>query len=852
MRLSSGAFLTLQAAAVRPMVTMSAKSPPIARRAPHAVRFGKVEGEDRGTNPMDPPIEADDSLFWLRDDTRKDEEILGLLKEENAYTESRTAHLSTFRQSLYDEMLSHVQEDDDTHPSPAADGFEYWSRTIKGKSFRQYLRRAQAGVDAEEMTILDVNAVPSMPFFAENDKWDAAQCDVYAVEVSPAGKTLAYSVDGSGYETYVIRLKSLDTGVERDEQIEGTAGQVAWLSESVLAYVRLDAQHRPFQVWTHTVGTAQAEDVMIYEDLDNMFNVDCWTTRDGSLLMLESESKETTELHFVRTGSPGDRPTTVRARQPGVRYSADSHAPSGSLIITSNADGKVNRELLVASLDDPGDWRPLSVGGGDGAVQVLPHSASRSLDSVDVFKGFAAVSGREDGFTQVWIVPLADGTASCVAAGEAHRMAFEAESFTASLSGNRLFDPAGGALRVEYSSMTAPRSLLEYDTAAQTYQTLKVTPVPGYDASQYQTRRVEVTARDGVTVPMTLLWRRDKACPFGAEAAPSPCHLYGYGSYGICMDPSFSANRLALVDRGVVYAIAHIRGGGEMGFHSWYESSGKYLQKRNTFTDFVDCGSALVDMGVALEGRLSCEGRSAGGLLVGNVINMTPDLWCAAIAGVPFVDLMTTMCDPSIPLTTEEWEEWGNPNEERYYEYMRSYSPIDNVQEGVAYPSTLIVSGLNDPRVAYWEPAKWAQVLRSKVSNGDEMLLKVRAHGPHSLTIARRLLLHILLLGLAHSHVLPSPLYADGPGGRPLLGSAPTPLHSRATVRPLSSALLALSLTCVLPLPSLSTHRLPTATATCASWPTTLHGSWTNWARQTSKVMWIIRISRECACCDVV
>eukprot|EP00908_Phaeocystis_cordata_P019019 Transcript_30514.p1 GENE.Transcript_30514~~Transcript_30514.p1 ORF type:complete len:475 (+),score=229.44 Transcript_30514:1971-3395(+) len=429
-------------------------------------------------------------------------------------------------------------------------------------------------------------------------------------------------------------------------------------------------------------------------------------------------------MFFVPTATPTAAPTLIRPRQFGVRYDVDSHAPSRSVFLTSNADGLVNRQLYVASLDAPADWTPVTAGSeGAACAPVLAHSDTRSIDDVSAFDGFLAVSGREDGFTQLWVVPL-DGAGG--AAADAHRLAFEDASFTAYLGNNELFE-AGGKLRVEYSSMVSPRALREYDTSGFSFETLKVQPVPLYDASLYQTRRIEVTARDGENVPVTLLWRTD-AVP---EGQPAPCHLYGYGSYGICMDPSFSASRLALVDRGVVYAIAHIRGGGEMGHHRWYEAAGKYLQKRNTFTDFVDCGEALVERGIAQPGMLSCEGRSAGGLLVGNVVNMAPHLFCAAVAGVPFVDLMVTMCDPSIPLTTEEWEEWGNPNEAKYYEYMRSYSPIDTVVQGATYPKMLIVSGLNDPRVAYWEPTKWAQVLRAAVANGDDVLLKMDLAAGH-------------------------------------------------------------------------------------------------------------------------
>ena len=451
---------------------------------------------------------------------------------------------------------------------------------------------------------------------------------------------------------------------------------------------------------------------------------------------------------------------------PIYRYDVDSHAPSRSLFLTYNGDGKVNRELAVASLDEPSIWRPVqSCSAPSGALQqVLRHSQSRSIDGISVFSSFLVVDGREDGFTQLWVVPLSSGegpgedggSPAAEASGDAERMVFDEESFTAHEATNKLFDPKG-KLRVEYSSMTSPRALLEFNVAERTYTTLKVQPVPNYDASRYETKRIDVisrhlppptecmhpapsiyryetkridvTARDGQIVPVTLLWRPDATA---ADEGGSACHLYGYGSYGICIDPTFSSTRLALVDRGVVFAIAHVRGGGEMGHNSWYEKQGKYLAKRNTFFDFVDCATHLLDDGIARLGALSCEGRSAGGLLVGNVVNDAPQLFAACVAGVPFVDLMTTMCDPSIPLTTEEWEEWGNPNEEKYHDYMMSYSPINNVRADAGrYPAMLIVSGLNDPRVAYWEPTKWAQVLRSKVANGDDVLLKMDLDAGH-------------------------------------------------------------------------------------------------------------------------
>ena len=722
------------AASVRPLTVMSARTPPVARRVPHTVRFGRVEGENRGVNPMEPAIEKVDDLFWLRDDTRKDEEILGLLREENAYTESRTSHLDGFRKSLYDEMLSHIQEDDDTYPAPAADGFEYWSRNIKGKPFRQYLRRPIGADKTSEELYLDVNAVSTMEYFTATEGWDSTQCDVHEVDTSPSGNLLAYAVDGSGYETYNIRLKDLTTGSERDDEvIVGTGGGLAWAGETTLFYVKQDEAHRPYQVWRHTIGTQQAEDVLVYEDNDELFNVNCWTTRDGALIIIESESKETTELQFVQTSTPDQPPTMVRTRQYGVRYDVDSHAPSNALLLTSNINNKVNRELLVASIDSPSAWTPLIT--SDTSKPVLPHSTTRSIDSIACFDNFLAVGGREGGFTQIWVVPLAQRPESAtggeaqsgpLALNDAEVLSFVEGSFTA-FAGPNLRFAANNQLRLQYSSMTTPKTLFDYDINAKTYQTLKVQPVPNYDATKYITKRIEVSARDGQPVPVTLLMsvEVEKA----GKAAPT--HLYGYGSYGICMEPSFDASRLPLVDRGIVYAIAHIRGGGEMGHHAWYEAAGKYLAKRNTFYDFVDCAKHLIATGVTSPTALTCEGRSAGGLLVGNVVNDAPELFTAAIAGVPFVDLMTTMCDPSIPLTTEEWEEWGNPNEKTYYEYMLSYSPIDNIVKDANYPKMLLTSGLNDPRVAYWEPTKWAQVLRSTVANGEEILLKMDLAAGH-------------------------------------------------------------------------------------------------------------------------
>jgi len=362
---------------------------------------------------MDPPLELVDDLFWIRDDTRKSEEVLALLASENAYTDFKTAHLAEFREALYSEMLSHIQEDDEDHPVPAGDGFEYWYRTVKGKSFRQYLRRKIGAALESAQVYLDVNAVPTLPFFTANPNWDPKQCDVQSISPSPSGKLLAYCVDGSGYETYDVRLKDLESGQELDEAIRDTAGSIAWAGDATLFYTRHDKAHRPFQVWRHAIGTDPAGDSLVFEDLDELFWVGVSTSRDGSLAFIESESKETMEMHFIPTASPTDTPTVVRPRQFGVKYDAESHAPSRSLFLTSNVDGKRNRELLRASLDAPSQWEPIASPGGSGAC-VLSHCDERSVDYVQAFKDFLAVSGREGGFTKIWIVQL-DGSGAATA-----------------------------------------------------------------------------------------------------------------------------------------------------------------------------------------------------------------------------------------------------------------------------------------------------------------------------------------------------------------------------------------------------------------------------------------------------
>lgn len=483
----------------------AAGSPPTAKRVPHKVKIGKVAGENRGANPMEPAIELNDDYFWLRDDSRTDKEILGLLQEENAYTEEQTKHLETFRSILQKEMRGYVQsaEDDGLSRTPANDGYEYWSRTIEGSPLEQYVRRKIGTSEAGDVEIIF--------------EWDAAKSALGSIAMSPSGNWLACGLDETdGGESYTILLRDLRRGRELC-RIPKTRGAIVWVSDSALFYVKANSQNRPYQVWRHVPGTWPAEDVLVYEESNELFIVDCWMS--GPVFFISSTSKETTELHFIVNSAPGAPPTCIRARQQGVRYAATFHTPSRSFFITSNLGGKPNGEVFVATLEAPSDWSPLRAAGS----QVLAHSASRSLTGVVPFPSFLVVSGREDGCAQLWVVPLLPNRAE--AAGDAHRLAFDdgEDAYDVNLADGQ----ANDKLRVMYSSMIQPPTLLEYDVNSRKYEILGVQTPPNYDRNLYETKRIEVTARDGVKVPVTLLWRPDAVGNKLAEGGGgAPCHMY--------------------------------------------------------------------------------------------------------------------------------------------------------------------------------------------------------------------------------------------------------------------------------------------------------------------------------------
>ena len=695
--------------------TSNARSkPPVAKKKPHHVPFGTVEGEDRGAEAMPYQLSMADDYFWMRDDSRKDPEVIGHLRAENEYAAGQMAHLAGLRTAVYDEMLSHVQETDDALPYQSG-AFFYYSKTVKGLSYRIYCRKSELGDGAAEQVMLDMNQVSE----------GKAHCDLGCLRPSPDHATLCYTIDETGYETYKTYFLDLATGAVAEEDMPPNTGSVQWGADSrVVFYAVQDEAHRPYQLWKHVMGTPAADDELLFTEPDGLFWLGFGKSRSGRFLTLGLGSSETSEEHVLDLEAWTDPATPalphlacLQPREFGVQY--DSDHCGGHFYIVTNADGCKNRKLVRA---------PVGAPGRDGWEDVMPYDPAVYITDVDCFAGHVVVSGREGGFTGIWVLDVPAGGAGGGGGGGAalrkHKVSFEEEIYTAEVGVNRVFDTA--TLRFQYSSLTTPGSTFDYDMTQSTERALmKRTPVPNYDASLYACERTVATAADGTEVPMSLVWRKDKR----EAGKPMPTLLYGYGSYGICIDPEFSPTRVALLDRGMCYCIAHIRGGGEMG-RTWYEDEGKYLTKKNTFSDFVACAEHLLATGVTTAQTLGMTGRSAGGLLMGGVLNLAPQHFKCAIAGVPFVDLMNTMSDPSIPLTTGEWEEWGNPNAAKYFQYMLEYSPYDNVK-AQDYPAILITAGLHDPRVAYWEPAKWVAKLRDTKTDSNVLLIKTDLESGH-------------------------------------------------------------------------------------------------------------------------
>jgi len=670
--------------------------PPVAERRP-------VTLEAHGD------VRTDDWL-WLRD--KDDPAVIAHLEAENAYTEAVMGRTRVLQDALYAEMVARIEETDLSVPVRKGPWL-YYSRTVEGSSYGIHCRRAVDGpADAEEV-LLDENLLAD----------GHAYFSLGNFSISPDHRWLVYSTDTTGGERYTMRFRDLSTGAESAESIDDTSYGAAWANDNATVfYVRVDEAMRPFQLWRHRVGTDPSTDALVIEEPDDHFYLGVGRTKDDRYVLCGLDSKVTSEVRVLDADEPTSAFRVIEPRHPGIEYGVDhdrgdpaAGRPARFLIVTN--DGAEDFRLMEAPEDGPGreHW-----------TEVLPARSGVRLDAVDPFDRFLAVYEREDGGTRMRVIEHATGTSTPVVQPES----------PSTVWGEANPDYDATVLRYGYTSLATPRSVFDLDLESGELTLRKRQPVLGhFDPAHYRTERQWATAGDGTQVPLSLVYRPDLVADPVPGGDGAPCLLYGYGSYEASMDPTFSSLRLSLLDRGFVFAIAHVRGGGELGRH-WYEE-GKFAAKPNTFSDFVACARHLVAGGWTSPGRLVARGGSAGGLLMGAAVNLDPDLFRAVVAEVPFVDCLTTILDDSLPLTVLEWEEWGNPVEDpAIYRVMKAYSPYDNVAatgpdgSPVRYPDILATAGLSDPRVGFWEPAKWVAKLRA-ANPENRVLLKTEMGAGH-------------------------------------------------------------------------------------------------------------------------
>lgn len=631
-----------------------------------------------------------DDYAWLRD--KENPEVIAYLKAENDFTEKILLKpYAELKEQLYQELKSRIKEDDDSVPAKL-DHYYYYSKVLAGKQYRIYCRK-QNSLDNPEEVFLDVNQL------AES----TAYFQLGALAISPNHKLLAYSADTTGAEQYTLQFKDLTTGELLGDRIPNTHYSVVWANDNqTFYYTVLDDNQRPYRLYRHVLGQPVAQDELLYEETDAQFFVGCSKSRDRQYIFLEVDGKITSEIYFLDANDPKASFTIVEPRQKGLEYSVTHH--EGSFYIVTN-DHAQNFRIAKTSVSQPQQkfWQ-----------EFIPHDPHCLIEGFEEFKDYFVIDERHQGLSRIKVFSLADQ--------KFHYIEFDDPTYAVFSATNLEFDTH--TFRFGYTSLVSPMTVFDYDVNTHTKTVKKQDEVPGgYDASQYRSERILATSHDGVEVPISLVYRQD----FQKDGS-CPLYLYGYGSYGMSMDAYFSTNRLSLLDRGFVFAIAHIRGGSEMG-RQWYED-GKFLKKKNTFLDFIACAEHLVKEKYTSTGNIAISGGSAGGLLVGATLNLKPELFKAAIADVPFVDVLNTMLDDSLPLTPLEYDEWGNPDDSEYYHYIRSYSPYDNVTSQ-AYPHLFVTAGLNDPRVTYWEPAKWVAKLRDLKQDQNLLLLYTNMDAGH-------------------------------------------------------------------------------------------------------------------------
>ncbi len=654
----------------------AAATPPVARKVHTESHInGSILGDD---------------YHWLRE--KSNPEVAKYLEAENAYAETVMNPTEELQKKLYDEMISHIKETDVNVPFKQGDYF-YNSRWEKGKQYPIYDRR-KSTLDAPEQITVDVNALAQgQPFMA-----------LGAMEVSDDGNLLAYSTDNTGFRQYKLYVRDLRTGKD-SPVIAEKVGSVAWANDNQTLFYTVEEEKtkRQYRLYRHKLGSEPGKDDLVYEDPDERFNIGVHKTRSGKYLMLESGSHTTSEMRFLDAATPAGEWKLIAPRQQDVEYYADHLGDQ--FYIRSNDKGR-NFRLVTAPVSAPGkeNWK-----------EIVPGRADVMLNGVETFQDFYVLVERENGLPELTVVKLANG--------EKQRIKFPEPVYAATPQINREFKTK--FFRYAYQSLVTPASVFDYDVEKQTSTLLKETEVPGgYDRTKYQSERVWATASDGVKVPISVVYRKDLKKADGSNLL----YVYAYGSYGYNLPVIFNATRLSLLDRGVVMAYAHIRGGGEMG-KAWHDA-GRMMNKMNTFTDFIACTEYLVANKYGARDKIAIEGGSAGGLLMGAVTNLRPDLFKVVISHVPFVDVMNTMLDASLPLTVPEYEEWGNPNEKPAFDYMLKYSPYDNLKKG-AYPAMLVKTSFNDSQVMYWEPAKYVAKLRTLKDDKNVLLLKTNMAAGH-------------------------------------------------------------------------------------------------------------------------
>ncbi len=655
--------------------SLAASTPPQAPQRPHVIT---EQGQSRN-----------DPFFWLRDKTNP--ETIKYLEAENRYTDLKLKPVRALQQRLYREMRGRIQETDLSVPY-RIDDYYYYSRSESGKQYEIFCRK-RGDLNAPEEILLDENSLANgFKYFS-----------IGVLSVSPDHRLLAYSVDTNGGEIFTLRVKNLETGELLPDIISGTSYSFAWANDNQsFFYDQLDAAKRPFRAMRHVLGTGVQSDPTVLEEPDERFELSISKSRSKQFIFFEVESKLATEIRFIHADRPTDPPLLIQPREKELIYHVDHHGDRFFFVTNEHAK---NFKIVSAPIDNPSKehWSDFA-----------PYDPNIAITGIEAFKDHLVVLERRRGLPIVRVYNLETA--------DTHDIDFAESAYDVELGENPDF--ASSIVRLEFSSLITPNSVIDYDMIAKTKTTRKQMPVlGGFDRDQYAEEQIYARADDGVEIPISLFYRKG----FQRNGS-APILLTGYGAYGLSEESEFSSARLSLVDRGFVFAIAHIRGGGELG-RTWYED-GKLLRKKNTFTDFVRCAEYLLEQKYGSPHALAITGGSAGGLLMGSVMNMRPDLFRTVIAAVPFVDVLNTMSDPSLPLTVTEYEEWGNPADQKYYDYMRSYSPYDNVKDR-PYPNLFVTAGLNDPRVSYWEPAKWVAKQRTLKNQNRLLLLQTNMGAGH-------------------------------------------------------------------------------------------------------------------------